>query len=142
MVLSCCSLESSVPVLVCIFTWELSPITFKSSWERVSPFCRQGGEEMLRMALGPKASCRCAHTPPCSMGNGNKALRLLFPAQPHGRAQGHPLPCHQTAPLRLVLWSFISQTLFLAKFRRSYQTPPKVVENRRVLLLYLRRKAA
>lgn len=110
--------------------------------ERVSPFCRQGGEEMLRMVPGPKASCTCAHTPPGSMENGDKALRLLFSAQPHGRAQGCPLPCHQTAPIRLVLWSFINQTLFLAKFRRNSGMPPKVVESRQVFLLYFRRKAA
>lgn len=40
--------------------------------ERFSPLCRQGGEEggteLLRVLLGPKAGGRCAHTPPWRTG--------------------------------------------------------------------------
>ena len=62
--------------------------------------------------------------------NRSEPLRLLLPAQPHGRAQGHPLPRHQTLPPALVWWGFMSlRPSFLAKLSRNYQIPPKVVEN-------------
>lgn len=48
------------------------PPSPSTAGERFSPLCRQGGEEggteLLRMLLGPKAGCRCAHTPPRRTG--------------------------------------------------------------------------